>query len=517
MALPNYSSDLVDIISDMPNTTGWTLISSGGGGPNSLTAPETDYFIQGSSCISRNPFSSSIRGMVYNAGTITIPSGDAVFYWVWAGVPNAIDTESNGGIQCLLGNTTTNLKAYYVRGSDTYAYGGWVCVPIDPNETSDINIGSPTSVTSIFGARWNVPSTGPSRGFPFAIDAIRYGRTITIINGEIDNYATFSGTSLENDNQNNRWGLFQAIDGGYLHQGLIQLGTSSNLVDFRDSNVNISIANTKKVNSNFNGFEVNNINSNIEWTNIQITSLGSTSKGYFLVNDNATIIKNLCVFTNMNTFTYQSNTIINDVTYRLCNNVIQNGATFNNCIFDRSSDTRTLLSNVISNLNNCDFISSGVGHAIEGFASAGTYSLNNIFFNNYATLNGSTGNEALYITATSGVVDINIIGGSIPSYRTDGATVNIIVPDITITIVGNVSLIDAEIRIYDLDATLPFKGTELAGIENNDSPTFTFSESEGNQVWIQIMKSGYEEFGLIYTIPSNNTILNISLTLDINA
>jgi hypothetical protein len=517
MAAPAYTTDLADIIADMPNTTGWTLISSGGGGANALQAPESDYFIQGASCISRNPFSSSIRGMVYDGGAKTITSGHAIFIWVWAGVPNAIATEAAGGIQALVGSGTGALKAFYIRGSDTYPYGGWVCVPYDPELTSDVNIGSPTATRQFFGARWNVPATGPARGNPFAIDAIRFGRTLQVVNGETANFATFAGAATQNDSQSNRWGLFQVVDGGYLQQGLFLMGTAGTAVDFRDSNRNIAIANTKKVVAGFNGFEVRNASSNVEWLNIQISALGTVSRGYFEAVNNATIFKSGCVFTDMNTFIYLSNSEIVNSVYRRCGKVTQGSAIITGCIFDRSTADAALNANATDNIEDCDFVSSGTGHAIEGFSTAGDYNLNQLRFEGYAVSNGSTGNEAIRVLATTGTVNLYVNGGSTPSIRTAGATVNVIVPDVTITIAANVSLIGAEIRIYDLDGTLPFKGTELSGTESHNAATYTFSGEEGNLIWIQVMKPGYEEYGSKYTIPSANTTLNIVLNLDVNA
>jgi hypothetical protein len=273
MAVPSFTTDLTDILLDMPSSTGWTLISSGGGGQNAFTVPETDFFIQGNNCISRNPFSSSIRGMVYSAGTTTITSGDAIFYWLWAGVPNALSAEAVGGVQCLVGSGTGDLDCFYVRGSDTYQYGGWVCVPVDPTLTSDFQIGTPAG-TTFFGVRWDVPSTGPTKGYPFAIDAMRHGRNLLVTGGEVADYSTFGGAAIINDSQANRWGLFQDNGGNYIHQGLFSFGVTATLVDFRDANVNISIIDTKKVASGFNGYEVHNASSNVELSNIQIISLG---------------------------------------------------------------------------------------------------------------------------------------------------------------------------------------------------------------------------------------------------
>jgi hypothetical protein len=79
MAAAIYTTDLVDIYTDTSGGNA-VLISSGGGGQSAITDPETDDYIQGSSSISRNPWSSSIRGIVYNAAAAqTVAAGNAIF------------------------------------------------------------------------------------------------------------------------------------------------------------------------------------------------------------------------------------------------------------------------------------------------------------------------------------------------------------------------------------------------------------------------------------------------------
>jgi len=91
MAAPSYTTDLTSIIDqNTGNTANFALVTDGGGGQNSLTAADTDDFIEGANCASRNPFSSSTRGILYDNGATTIASGDAVFIWAKADVAQAI-------------------------------------------------------------------------------------------------------------------------------------------------------------------------------------------------------------------------------------------------------------------------------------------------------------------------------------------------------------------------------------------------------------------------------------------
>ena len=120
MAVPSYTSDLTDIYAGAGSTSGWTAL---GGGASGLNA-ETDYFIQGTGCTSKNAFASSTRGMIYDAGSgVTIPSNGAVLLWQTHQTANSLDTQANGGWQTLIGSSTTAYKHYYVGNfNDTFIY-----------------------------------------------------------------------------------------------------------------------------------------------------------------------------------------------------------------------------------------------------------------------------------------------------------------------------------------------------------------------------------------------------------
>jgi hypothetical protein len=84
----------------------------------------------------------------------------------------------------------------------------------------------------------------------------------------------------------------------------------------------------------------------------------------------------------------------------------------------------------------------------------------------------------------------------------------------TVTFTPEVTLVispiptGAEVRIYDLDATLPEFGTELAGVESLVGTSFSFSHSKaGDQILVQIFATGKLE----YTETAN--LLSVSQTL----
>lgn len=89
---------------------------------------------------------------------------------------------------------------------------------------------------------------------------------------------------------------------------------------------------------------------------------------------------------------------------------------------------------------------------------------------------------------------------------------------VILTLSANVSLLGAEVRIYDLD-NLPAGslGTELGGTESCAGATFQYTGSAGNSLWVQIMAPGYEEFGQSLVMPSTSAGFIATLQPDASA
>ncbi len=508
----------------MASTTGWTAL---GGGASGLVAPETDFFIQGSNCISKAGWSTAIKGIIYNMGSgQTVSSGKAVYMWIYYWAPNSLDVEagSPGGMQLLIGSATTAYKAWDIRGKDTLTYGGWVCGVVDPTTTADDTTGSPSATLQYFGATANVPAAGPSKGQPLGIDAFRHGRDFTCTNGEAGNYATFAGAATFNDyndgtNGYRRYGQFQAIDGGYLMQCRFLMGSSGTAVDFRDSNKNILVANTKKVAATFNTFEIQNATSRVDWTNISIKSLGTVSKGTLVVTDNADVNFDGCVFTDMNTFTFLANSTINTSTFRRCGLITQASAVFNGCTFDSSTSSATILANNPANISNCSFTSDGSNHALE-ITTAGTYAFASNSFFSYASADGSTGNEVIY-NNSGGSVTLNVTGsgaGTISVRNGAGAST---------TVASSASLV---INIVDSEGAALTQNCEVTIVKNSDTTilfeednitdgttTYSYSSGGGTVTYVNVLNvAGYQPKTVNnVTLPSSGTTtLTIQLDTD---
>jgi hypothetical protein len=529
MAVPDYTTDL-QTFELCAGSVNFLPEFSGLAGGRSET-DDTDYEIQGSDHVSKqyNATGLGSLGIEYPTGP-----GDPVAGWVsgwnffmW-GVflpAGAVETYAAGGLRMIVGSDSNNHRQWIVGGSDfgSYPYGGWQNFVVDPETSGDYtDTGTYTSDYGVVGLGVNVIAA-ISKGNPMGIDAIRYGRgEIRAVAGSVgDGYADFDGMATENDLNANMWGLFQKIPGGYLFKGKMVLGYGA-LVDFKATNVNIVIDDTRKVLASFNRIEITTAGSTIDWTNISITSLGTVAKGELEMMDNATFDDTGGVFTDMSTFIYLSNATINGRTWRRCGLVTQGGGDFDNCVFDEASGAVALLVDNPDNIDNCTFNSDGTGHAIEltTDCAGNSYTLTDLWVSGYASSDGSTGNEVIF-NNSGGAVTINIDGGSgvsnISVMDGSGASTTL-VANFSFTIAG--LELNTEVTIVTADTTTVLHHTENATTSDGEGKyQITYSHSGGASVDVLIHHVDYlPEISNIYglTLPSNNSSAKASMFDDLN-
>jgi hypothetical protein len=213
------------------------------------------------------------------------------------------------------------------------------------------------------------------------------------------------------------------------------MGSAGTACYFRDTNKNILIEDTLHVSPSFNEFHIINSGSTIEWTGIQITALGTQSKGLFTVTNNALVNLTGCTFIDMSSFSLLPRTSVNTTTFRRCGQITQSGSSIVECDIINSPATTAILSTNLSGLTDNTFTSTGIGHAVQ-LTSLGSGSMDwKNYLNNYASTNGTSGNEAIYVNVASGTLAINVFAGyDTPSIRTAGAVVTLVISPVTTTI-----------------------------------------------------------------------------------
>lgn len=512
MAEPAYTNDLTTIV-DFDGTPSSPSVSEPSSGWTAGRSPavDTDFPIQGTNHCSLIMNTTGKAGVLCSNGdSFSWTSGDYLFGWIVWLAPGAIAERSSGGLAMLCGSSISAYKVFYVGGKTygAYPYGGWQNFAVDPEMTYDEVVGSP-SAYNIVGGGANVLSS-VSKGAPLGFDVFRYGRGIFYIDGgESGDYANFTDMAEANDNTTARWGLFQSIAGGFKQKGILSFGENS-LCEFVDSNKAIVIDDSIYVASDFNRIEIHNTSSIISWTNCSISSLCAISLGQFEMIDNATVTFYSCLFKDMDTFIFQSNAVISGCTFLRCGKVTQGGASMTGLTFSASTGTAALVVNSISNISKCNFISAGTGYAIEGFSAAGDYTITDVTFTGYAGSDGSTGNETIHVLATSGIVNINISGGTTPTIHTAGATVNVIIPETTLTLTGMQT--ESDISILTAGTT-----TERVNVQENSGTSYpyNYSYAENDYIDIGVFKAGYIPFYIRnYLLGNTNSSIPISQVID---
>lgn len=202
-------------------------------------------------------------------------------------------------------------------------------------------------------------------------------------------------------------------------------------------------------------------------------------------------------------------TTFSGVSFTRCADVTQNGATLTSCTFSSSTLTCTDLTG-LALVSNSAFASSGTGYAIDVGGVAGTITLNGNTFNGYAATNGTTGNEAIFVNIATGTVTINIAGGgSTPSIRTAGATVNV-VSGATVTFTGLPTGTDVVILTAGTS-------TILSQIDSNPSSTYAWSYQGTPTVDVGFIKTGYVvQYIRGLTLGTSDSNIPVSLSLDRN-
>ena len=486
MTVPSYTTDLQTVsLCDAIGT--WIEIPSRKSG--SAPILEDRAYIEGSKCISQatGVATGKTAGAQFDYGgnIASWVSGWVIMMWQFFQAPKVIDTWANGGMRIGIGSGSGDVDLWNAQGNDygRNPYGGWGNVAIDPEYAGgyDERVGTPTAGN--YRYFWSAPNMllAVSKGNPHCIDAVRYGRgELKIEYGETASYGTFAGIATQNDAS--RWGLLQAEGTGYLWKGLMSFGNSTNACDFRDSNRNITVDDTPRTYAAFNKIEINNASSRVDWTGVNITTLDESglSVGSFEMINDATVNFTSCVFTGMNTFIFDSNAVLDAVTFRRCGQVTQAGAAFDNCIFDESPATIALVADDLTAISDCDFVSDGNGYAIEGFSAAGSYTLDGLTFTDYASSDGSTGDEALHVLASSGTVTINYTGAA-PSVHSAGATIVMVGSsvDITVTVktAAGVNVENAKVLLKAKDGTGPFPFEETVTSITNSGTTATVAHT----------------------------------------
>jgi hypothetical protein len=488
MAAPSYTTDLTEFWLE-----GATTVTAIGTGGASLGNPETDFFIQGTDCISKGAWTNDTKGFIIDAlgTTFTVPTDGAVIGFAVYTAAGSLDTQSNGGFRMIIGSDDGAYDEFYIGGKDTLAYDSWVPYAIDPNTaTADVANGGGTE--RWVGVLAYLPTTsGPTKGAPIAMDAIRYGRgRIDYTVGDGTTPATFDGAEAVGNVVGTRWGLLELQNGAFQTQGFHSIGTSGTAVDFRDADKVLfwrRLTNNltdDAVSAAFNRVEIINSGSNCDMTNIIWTSLGTRARGQF-IHTAGTCDLVACQFFDWDTFTFIAATVANDCVFTGCRAITAPGSDLSGSSIitpDIAANTSGLIWDVATDpdglLDNMTFTkTSGTAHhAIEfgtTIPTAANYTLRGCAFGTDFSNSkpGTTGDETFHFLDTTGTITLNLVGctGNF-GYRTAGVAVTLVEDPVTTSLTIQtsasppVAIASARVFIETSDGTGPLPFAEAVTI-----------------------------------------------------
>jgi hypothetical protein len=506
MAAQSITTDLTNIATAEPGTLGsWAAL---GGGASGLSE-ETDYFVQGSTCISKQ-VKQETKGMHADFGSsVSFGTGDHVFTWLNSTTPGAADLRANGGLRVTMGDSANARKEYYVNGSDNYRYGGWLCYPVDPGATPDNPVGNAGTTPRYFGGICSNSVT--VKGINFGVDVIRYGTGIDATGGgSPDPDITFADIAAANDLQANAWGVFQGSDTGGTLQGRIRIGAddTSTSTTFGDVDAVVTKPNNNpadvnvKTASDFSGIIIAGSNTTADFLGCLFQSLDTTDKGFFdsgSATNAPSVYLDACTFISWGATTLQTGTSVENCAFKNSSDVTLGGATLNESSF---TDSGKVIGS-LSDIQNCTFLANGATtYAIET-SDTGSVSLTGNTFTGYGS--SGTATAAIHFTATSGSVTVAVSGGAVPTFTSDGVSVTMTLST-TLTLTGLID--DSEVRIYDAGTT-----TEVAGVENTSGGSFVAGISVSS-VDIVIHSLGYLNQRINAVDTSTDRTIPIQQTID---
>ena len=514
MVAATYASDLTDIFL-FESTTG---ISAYGGGASGVGA-SPDYAVEGTNAVDKQ-VSAAEKGFLYAAGAaFTIGADDHFFIWCTVAVYGLADTRDNRGIVVNIGDDTSNFVKFHVNGGDTLPLGGANPYAIRFVNTALTNfrtlVGTPGASPDNIGVGANI--TGTAKFSNLAADAARIGTGYDILNGTgADPEADFAG--IASDDESTAEGILQTADGGFKLQGKLRIGSAATACEFLDQNTNIFIIDTLHSLTDFSEILIEHASSIFTLTNVNFIALGTNNPGRLeMLTAAATLAFNNVGFIGWGATVLGSGATMTGCRWVGCDQITAGAATFTDSTFsgyEGTANTSYMIWNDAVDPNgelDGTVFTKGVAatHAIEfGTSSPLTMTLTDVTFSGYNAADGQN-DSAIHFKRTTGTVNLTISGGTTPSYRTDGATINIISGAVTVAVKAQepdgTAIQNARVILHASDGTGPFPFEETVTITRAGAVATVSHTSHGMATNDKVMINGADQ-------PEYNGVFQITVT-----
>ena len=555
--MPTYSTDLITINTadgtDGSQPTGWAETS--GHRTGAQVQADEDLVIQGTSCVSKQSGNATgvQAGMSYEGINVRNQTGwvdgqSVVLYWWNAVYPNALqsfdfgpttgvtgDTGAtvSGGFLIGIGNAQANQRYFKVGGNDKYCgpFGGWQNTALEHvNATVAYTDGIPTAVYDTFRVL-PVYRQSVRRGNSMAMDVIRWAPRgkISVTSGgggtaslsriaEFDSRNSTTGLDPEFtviDGGQHKLGLFQQREGFFLWKGQLEVNTA-----LEDSNKSVVLQDCPTVYSDFTELLVQS-GASVTLENVSFTAEATSPRqGFFRTNGSGVLDLTGCVFLDTSRVTPTSS---NMCSYVRCSFISPLGTfkdnTVTECVdlFALSLGTSLLASGSVT--GNTITKGTGTSHAVD-LTGGDDFVWDNTLIGyedgsvGTPVTTTSTGNEAIRVRQTFGTINISVAAGAtIPSIRSDGATVNVTAQQTTLTITGVKAGSDVVIR----SAGTTTKLLDVQDLAADGDVTYEYTYSAGTFIDVAVFGEGFVPFFINgFELGINDGSLPVAQVIDRN-
>ncbi len=413
-------------------------------------------------------------------------------------VNGVADTIALGGYRIVLEDSGTSQAVWYVGGNDTHP-GGWGYFAVDPSTSPTSGSVDYTDITKV-GVQFKTLTSVVGTADNCFWDIAHYGTGLTVTSAASETTGSGAGGAtgwediFDYDTGTNPhyYGIVQKLNDVYFLRGKVVFGSTSTLsIDFEDTALVGYLPDTFMTDA-------------VTGIDVVGNATGSTN----VIARNSVIFSTLRKFeldisdTDITTAAFPSSTVqrtavstISEGQYigsafDTCEQLTVGSGIFTGSVIRNSPSTigAILLTN-LHNMSEQAFISAGTGHAILITAS-GNYTFDAFSFDDYATVNGSTGNECLY-NNSGGLVTVAIVnGGDTPTYRNGASASTVVNNAVNLTLhvidAAGSNIENAQAAIYKTsdDSELMNEDTLSTGIA-----TETFNFVSDTPVYWRVRKS----------------------------
>lgn len=506
-------------------------------------------------------------------------NADGDFFAIWVNflASPLLALQSAGGLGIFMSTNTpssSNYALWYFHGRDTYT-GGWLRLVVDPNKTPSVDNDSfdPSSVRYFGAFAHNDQATAKYDNF--VVDQCAHGKGLIVTGsstvGLIDELIT--------NELSNRHGVVTPLNESGTAaqlQGKLTLGDNVGTVAsaITDENSKIFLAEplfyetTLKAALPVFAQELEIVGNATGDTDVDlgvavgteqgrngISIVGNPTYDFAITRDDGDVESaNMygCSFDNVTgliiidgthdfdniTMTGCTGLLVSSDVYNLTHVssgviLLETGIKLTDSLIINGTTASTVSTDDLGDVVTCDFVSDGSNHAVDvgNITASVSMTWNNTESGYVAGSAGTgvddktpTGNETITCDVDSGfTLTINVAAGaSTPSVANDGlGDVDVVVGQTTFSFTVNPSITGYEWRLYEASGS-PGDGTigtvELDGEEvaSADNQSYVYTHSVDEDIAVQILADGYEEFLHYDTLTDSDKDLTFNLIPETN-